>query len=56
MKPALCPFSVWRHLTAVIDGVIHDTHDPSRDGTRSVYGYYSQPDAQPTPTERSTSL
>ncbi len=31
-----------RHLTAVIDGVIHDTHDPSRDGTRCVYGLYEQ--------------
>jgi hypothetical protein len=30
-----------RHLTAVIDGVIHDTHDPSREGTRCVYGYWS---------------
>jgi hypothetical protein len=30
--------SVLRHLTAVIDGVIHDTHDPSRDDTRCVYG------------------
>jgi hypothetical protein len=29
-----------KHLTAVIDGVINDTHDPSRDGTRCVYGYY----------------
>lgn len=29
-----------RHLSAVIDGVIHDTHDPSRDGTRAVYGYW----------------
>ncbi|HZN48407.1 MAG TPA: hypothetical protein VFB71_12340 [Ramlibacter sp.] len=29
-----------RHMVAVIDGVIHDTHDPSRDGTRCVYGYY----------------
>lgn len=28
------------HLTAVIDGVIHDTYDPSRDGTRCVYGYW----------------
>lgn len=32
--------SVSRHCCAVIDGVIHDTHDPSRDGTRCVYGYY----------------
>ena len=31
--------SVSRHVVAVIDGVIHDTHDPSRDGTRCVYGY-----------------
>ena len=29
-----------KHLTAVIDGMIHDTHDPSRDGTRAVYGYW----------------
>jgi hypothetical protein len=32
--------SVSKHLTAVIDGVIHDSHDPSRDGTRCVYGYW----------------
>ena len=31
---------VSKHLTAVIDGVIHDTHDPCRDGTRCVYGYW----------------
>jgi len=30
------------HLTAVIDGVLHDTHDPSRGGTRCVYGYFRQ--------------
>jgi len=29
-----------RHLTTVLDGVIHDTFNPSRDGTRCVYGYY----------------
>ena len=29
-----------KHLTAVIDGVIHDTYDPSREGTRCVYGYW----------------
>src|SRR5271167_730335 len=28
--------SVSKHLTAVIDGVIYDTHDPSRRGTRCV--------------------
>jgi hypothetical protein len=31
-----------RHLCAVIDGVVHDTSDPSRDGTRCVYGYYTR--------------
>jgi len=32
--------SVSKHYTAVIDGVIHDTHDPQRIGTRCVYGYW----------------
>lgn len=32
--------SVSKHMTAVIDGVIHDTHDCSRQGTRCVYGYF----------------
>jgi len=31
---------VSKHLTAVIDGVIFDTHNPSRGGSRCVYGYY----------------
>lgn len=34
-----------RHITAVIDGVVHDTHDPTRDGTRCVYGYWIQEEA-----------
>ncbi|HKV26503.1 MAG TPA: hypothetical protein VJN93_18045 [Candidatus Acidoferrum sp.] len=34
--------SVSKHLTAVIDGVIHDTHDCSRRGRRCVYGYWSE--------------
>lgn len=29
-----------KHLTAVIDGVINDVYDPSRNGTRCVYGYF----------------
>ena len=33
---------VSKHMVAVIDGVIHDTHDPTRDGTRCVYGYWSK--------------
>ena len=28
------------HLVAVIDGVINDIFDPSRGGTRCVYGYW----------------
>lgn len=34
--------SLSRHLAAVIDGVLHDLSDCSRDGTRCVYGYFSQ--------------
>ena len=34
---------VSRHLTAVIDGVLYDTFDCSRRGTRCVYGYFSRP-------------
>ena len=29
-----------KHLCCVIDGTIQDTHDPSRDGNRTVYGYW----------------
>lgn len=36
--------SVSRHMTAVLDHVIHDTHDPSRNGTRCVYGYFKKND------------
>lgn len=35
--------SLSRHLSTVIDGVIYDTHDPSRGGTRCVYGYFQPP-------------
>jgi len=31
---------VSRHYVAVIDGVINDTYDCSRNGTRCVYGYW----------------
>jgi hypothetical protein len=27
-------------MAAVIDGVLHDTHECDRGGTRGVYGYY----------------
>jgi len=32
-----------KHYTAVVEGVVHDTHDPTREGTRAVYGYWRQP-------------
>jgi len=35
--------SVTKHITAVIDGTVHDTYDPCRDGTRCVYGYWRAP-------------
>ena len=37
--PGRLVVSVSKHLVAVIDGVILDTHNPSRAGTRCVYGY-----------------
>lgn len=32
--------SVSRHLVTIKDKVIHDTHDPSRNGNRGVYGFW----------------
>ena len=32
--------AVSNHYTAVIDGVLNDTYDCSRSGSRCVYGYY----------------
>lgn len=34
---------VSKHITCVKDGVLYDTYDCSREGTRCVYGYYYQP-------------
>jgi hypothetical protein len=34
--------AVSKHYTAVIDGVIHDNHDPSRGGARCVYGFWAR--------------
>jgi hypothetical protein len=33
-----------KRLVLVKDGVMYDIYDPSRNGTRQVYGYYYQPD------------
>ena len=35
--------NVSKHFVAVVDGVINDIYDCSREGTRCVYGYYHQP-------------
>ena len=32
-----------RHITVVKDGILHDTHDCTRNGTRCVYGYWTKP-------------
>jgi len=34
--------NVSKHYTTMIDGVINDTYDCSREGTRCVYGYWSK--------------
>lgn len=36
--PVVCRLS--GHLAAVVGGVVRDTHDPTRGGTRCVYGWY----------------
>lgn len=38
----ICTLS--KHYAAVIDGVINDTYDCSRNGTRCVYGYWQRKD------------
>lgn len=32
-----------RHLAAAVDGIVHDTYDCTRNGTRCVYGYFYKP-------------
>lgn len=34
--------SLSRHWCAVVDGTTRDLYDPSRDGTRCVYGYFTK--------------
>jgi hypothetical protein len=43
LPPGRLVVKVSKHLVAVLDGVIHDTYDPGRGGTRYVYGYFQQP-------------
>jgi hypothetical protein len=61
LPPGRLVVSVSKHLTAVIDGVIHDTHDCSRRGTRCVYGYWrsietNQSRSTPVPKRQRTFL
>ena len=32
-----------RHVAAVVDGIVRDCYDPTRGGTRCVYGYWTFP-------------
>jgi hypothetical protein len=34
--------AVKQHFMAVVDGVLYDTHDSSRNGERCVYGYFKK--------------
>ncbi len=43
LPPGSLIVKVSRHLTTVIDGVLYDTLNCSREGTRCVYGYFSRP-------------
>lgn len=38
-QPIICNCSC--HLVAVVNGILRDTHDSSREGTRCVYGYWT---------------
>lgn len=42
LPPGVLIVSLSKHYTAVIDGVVHDRYDPTRDGTRCVYGYWQR--------------
>ena len=46
LRESELPWEPWlivrlsKHLVAVRQGVVFDTHDPTREGTRAVYGYW----------------
>lgn len=44
--------SVSKHYFAVVNGVVLDTHDPTRGGTRCVYGYWVKGPDSVHPTSR----
>lgn len=41
IPPGRVVLSLSKHVAAAIDGVVHDTCDPSRGGTRCVYGFWT---------------
>lgn len=43
LPPGRLVLQLSKHVAAVIDGVLYDTFDCSRDGTRCVYGYWREP-------------
>jgi hypothetical protein len=42
LPPGRLVVRVSGHMTAVLDGVIHDTYNPQRGGRRCVYGYFQK--------------
>lgn len=40
LPPGRLIVRVSHHLTAVIEGIVHDLYDPTRQGTRCVYGLW----------------
>jgi hypothetical protein len=43
LPPGILIARLSKHVTAVIDGVAYDNHDPRRGGNRAVYGYWAFP-------------
>jgi hypothetical protein len=41
LPPGRLLVNLSHHFAAVVDGTVRDTHDPTREGTRCVYGYWS---------------
>lgn len=42
LPPGRLIVNLSRHFAAVVDGVVYDTYDPTRDGSRCVYGYWAK--------------
>ena len=44
LPPGRLVLRLSKHFSAVVDGVLLDTFDPSRDGDRCVYGFWEFPE------------